>query len=301
MKALAFGEVLWDIIDGSPHLGGAPLNFAAHIAQCGAKSYILSRVGNDNLGKSAIARIKENKVQTDLIQIDPLHETGTVKVTLSDGQPQYDIKENVAYDYIEYNEQVRSFNKVNFDLFYFGSLVQRNQVSADTLYTILEGNDFPDVFFDVNLRKDGFNSTILSRSFQYASILKLNTAELPVISKLVFFDDSLSQEEFCKKITEKFKIRIVIITAAEKGCYIFTNQHLSHMSGVKVEVADAVGAGDAFSAAFMHQYTKTKNAMKAATVANKIGAYVASKNGALPPYSDEIKKMLKETRSLKSK
>lgn len=299
MKALAFGEVLWDIIDGNPHLGGAPLNFAGHMAQCGAKSYILSRVGDDNLGKSAIARIKENKVNTDLTQIDPIHETGTVKVTLSDGQPQYEIKENVAYDFIEYNDQVKSFNEVNFDLFYFGSLAQRNAVSAQTLYTLLDGNDFPDVFFDVNLRKDGFNSAILSRSLQYASILKLNTAELPVISNLVF-EDNLSHEDFCKRITEKFKIRIIIITAAENGCYIFTNQHLSHMSGVKVEVADAVGAGDAFSAAFMYQYTKTKNAMKAASVANQIGAYVASKNGALPPYSDEIKKMLKQTRSLKS-
>lgn len=300
MKALAFGEVLWDIIDGTPHLGGAPLNFAAHIAQCGAKSYILSRVGEDNLGKSAIARIKENKVHTELIQIDPKHETGTVKVTLSDGQPDYQIKEDVAYDYIEYNDQVKSFNEVNFDLFYFGSLAQRNDVSANTLYSLLAANDFPDVFFDVNLRKDGFNSIILSRSLEHASILKLNTAELPIISKLVF-EDALSHEDFCKKITEKFKIRIIIITAAENGCYIFTNQHLSHMSGVKVEVADAVGAGDAFSAAFMHQYSKTKNAMKAASVANKIGAFVASQNGALPAYPEEIRKMLKESRSLKSK
>ena len=300
MKALAFGEVLWDIIDGNPHLGGAPLNFASHIAQCGAKSYILSRVGDDSLGKSAIARMKDNKVQTDLIQIDPVHETGTVKVTLSNGQPDYDIRENVAYDYIEYNEQVKSFNKVSFDLFYFGSLAQRSKISADTLYTLLDGNDFPDVFFDVNLRKDGFNGSILSRSFEYASILKLNTTELPVISQLVFNED-LSHEDFCKRITEKFEIRIVIITAAENGCYIFTNQHLSHMSGIKVEVADAVGAGDAFSAAFMYQYAKSKNAIKAASIANKIGAYVASKKGAVPAYSDEIKKMLKESRSLKSK
>lgn len=300
MKALAFGEVLWDIIDGTPHLGGAPLNFAAHIAQCGAQSYIVSRVGDDNLGKSAIERIKENKVKTDFIQIDPTHETGTVKVTLTEGQPDYIIKEKVAYDFIEFNDQLKSISNIKFDLFYFGSLAQRHQVSASSLYSLLSANDFPDVFLDVNLRKDGFNGTILSRSLEHASILKLNTSELPVISQLVF-EDSLSHENFCKRITEKYSIRIIIITAADKGCYIFTNQHLSHMSGVHVEVADAVGAGDAFSAAFMYQYAKTKNAMKAATVANKIGAFVASKNGALPPYPEEIRKMLKETRSLKSK
>lgn len=292
MKSLAFGEILWDIINGDPHLGGAPLNFASHIAQCGAQSFIISRVGDDNLGKSAIARVKENRVNTQYIQVDPTHPTGTVKVSIEDGQPDYTIHENVAYDYIEYNEDVKNLSNLKFDLFYFGSLAQRHKVSAYTLNTVLNNNNFTDIFYDVNIRKDGFNGIILNDSLGYATILKLNVAELPIMSELVF-EEVLSNEDFCKRLTEKFAIRIIIITAAEKGCYIYTNQHLSHVSGIKVEVADAVGAGDAFSAAFVSHYFKTKNAIKAASVANKIGAFVASKKGAIPPYSDEIKKMLK--------
>jgi len=292
LKSLAYGEILWDIIDGTPHLGGAPLNFAAHIAQCGAQSFIVSRVGNDNLGKSAIARIKENRVNTNYIQLDPDHETGTVKVIVSDGQPDYTIRENVAYDYIEYNDDLKELSNTKFDLFYFGSLSQRNPISASTLEAILRDNEFGDIFYDVNIRKDGFNGVILNASLAHATILKLNISELPVMSELIF-SQALSTEDFCKGLTEKHSIRIIIITAADKGCYIFTNQHLSHVSGVKVEVEDAVGAGDAFSAAFVYHYEKTKNAIKAASVANKIGAFVASKKGAIPPYSDEIKKMLK--------
>lgn len=292
MKSLAFGEILWDIIEGDPHLGGAPLNFAAHIAQCGAQSYIISRVGNDNLGKAAIARTKDNRVNTQFIQTDPAHETGTVKVTITDGQPDYIIRENVAYDYIEYNDQVKEISKLHFDLFYFGSLAQRNKVSAYTLNSILNENNFTDIFYDVNIRKDGFNGIILNDSLGHATIVKLNINELPQMSELIF-NKILTSEEFCKGLTERFPVRIIIITAAEKGCYIYTNQHLSHVSGIKVEVADAVGAGDAFSAAFVYHFFKTKNAIKAASVANKIGAYVASKKGAIPPYSDEIKKMLK--------
>lgn len=292
MRSLAFGEILWDIINGEPHLGGAPLNFASHIAQCGAQSYIISRVGNDNLGKSAIARVKENRVNTDFIQIDDNHETGTVKVSVTDGQPDYTIRENVAYDYIEYSTEVSNLSKLDFDLFYFGSLAQRHKTSAYTLNAILNNNNFNDIFYDVNIRKDGFNGIILNDSLGYATILKLNVSELPIMSNLVF-DETLSNEEFCNRITERYTIRIIIITAAEEGCYIYTNKHLSHVSGIKVDVADAVGAGDAFSAAFMFQYAKTKNAIKAASVANKIGAYVASKKGAIPPYSDEIKKLLK--------
>ncbi len=292
MKSLAFGEILWDIIDGTPHLGGAPLNFAAHIAQCGAQSYIISRVGDDNLGKSALARVKENRVNITYIQTDPVHETGTVKVTVSNGQPDYTIRENVAYDYIEYNDDVKEISKLKFDLFYFGSLAQRSKVSAYTLNSILNNNNFGDIFYDVNIRKDGFNGIILNDSLARATILKLNINELPVMSELIF-DSNLSSEEFCKKLTEKFSVRIIIITAADDGCYIYTNQHLSHVRGIQVEVEDAVGAGDAFSAAFVLYYAKTKNAIKAASLANKIGAFVASQKGAIPAYSDEIKKMLK--------
>lgn len=296
MKALAFGEILWDIIDGNPHLGGAPLNFAAHISQCGAKSFIISRVGTDNLGRRTLTRVEEVGVSTKYIQSDPSHETGTVKITLTHGQPDYLIQKEVAYDYIEYTHALDRLKKTAFDLFYFGSLAQRSPKSAETLKLILEGHHFKNVFYDVNLRKESFTADILLRSLQSATILKLNTEEAPILSSILFKEET-SLEEFSKRITEQYPIRIVIITASSDGCYIYTNQHLSHIGGIKIKVADAVGAGDAFSAAFMYHYHKTKNPIEAASIANKIGAFVASKNGAIPRYTPEIKKMLKQRRA----
>src|SRR6476620_664014 len=104
MRVLAFGEILWDIIEGTPHLGGAPLNFIANMAQYGAKSYIISRVGNDAFGDEACIKAAEYGVDPILIQLDTEHETGTVEVVLNNGQPDYTIKKEVAYDFINYTE-----------------------------------------------------------------------------------------------------------------------------------------------------------------------------------------------------
>lgn len=295
MKALAFGEILWDIIDGDPHLGGAPLNFAAHLAQCGAKSFIISRVGTDNLGRSSLARIEELGVTTKYVQSDPSHETGTVKITLTNGQPDYLIQKEVAYDFIEYTHALERLKKSEFDLFYFGSLAQRHEKSLETLRSILQDHHFKNVLYDVNLRKESFTADILFRSLRWATILKLNTEEVPILSSILFNEET-SLEEFSKRITDQYPVRIVIITASADGCYIYTNQHLSHISGIKIKVADAIGAGDAFSAAFMYYYNKTKNPIEAATIANKVGAFVASQTGAIPRFTPEIKKMLKQRR-----
>jgi fructokinase len=292
MNVLAFGEILWDIIEGKQHLGGAPFNFAAHAAQCGNPSFIVSRLGRDKLGEKAFQMCDQVKVNSSLIQWDEQHATGVVDVTLKDGQPDYIIHENVAYDFIEYNRALQLLREDYFDVFYFGSLAQRSTVSSNTLQKLLTNHYFREVFYDVNLRKKGYNDIILKKSLMYCSILKLNMDEVPVLSTLLF-GKSLAEEEFCKRVHDLYhNIHLMIITAADKGCMVFVRGVLHKVPGVPVKVADAVGAGDAFSAAFMHSYMQQGDALKAATVANQMGAFVASQHGPIPAYSEEIKKAL---------
>jgi fructokinase len=292
MNVLAFGEILWDIIEGNQHLGGAPFNFAAHAAQCGNASFIVSRLGRDNLGEKAFQMCDQVKVNSSLIQWDEQHPTGVVVVTLKDGQPDYVIQENVAYDYIEYNKSLQLLREDYFDVFYFGSLAQRGTVSANTLLKLLTNHYFREVFYDVNLRKKGYNEIILKKSLMYCSVLKLNIDEVPVLSTILF-GKALSEEEFCKRAHDLYhNIRLMIVTAADKGCMIYEQGRLHKVPGVPVKVADAVGAGDAFSAAFMHSYMQQGDALKAAAVANQMGAFVASQHGPIPTYSEEIKKAL---------
>ena len=292
MKVLAFGEILWDIIEGSEHLGGAPFNFAAHMAQCGNDVKIISKVGNDSLGIRALDLSTVNSVDNSWIQTDQVFPTGIVDVTLSDGQPDYVIRENAAFDYILSDNIEADLAENTFDVFYFGSLVQRNAVSARTLAKILSTGKFKHIFYDVNLRKLCYSAQILKDSLSACTILKLNRDEIGMICE-IFDAGGLTEEEFCKYIKSEYPaIRIIIITAAEDGCFIYESE-FRHIPGIPVKVRDAIGAGDAFSAAFMHIYAATGDAVGAAKIANNVGAFVATQTGGIPTYSGEIKTMLK--------
>jgi fructokinase len=287
IRSLAYGEILWDIIEGKPFLGGAPFNFASHLARFGATSYIVSRVGDDDLGKKATAMALQYGVGTRYIQQDATLPTGTVAVILQNGQPDYTIFENVAYDNIQYPEFAEKPDTASFDVFYFGSLIQRNSASALTLKSILSNYRFQHVFYDVNLRKGGYSKIIIRESLAKCTILKLNIDEVPVVSEIVF-DQAHDIKTFTERISEKHKITIVIITAADKGCFVFHQGILHEVEGIQIELCDGVGAGDAFSAAFVYSYVNGKDVAEAARIANRVGAFVASKQGPIPDYPDEI-------------
>lgn len=293
MKVLAFGEILWDVIEGKEHLGGAPFNFAAHSAQCSNEAYIISRLGTDPLGIRAYNRCKAQGVNQSFIQWDENYPTGTVDVTLTNGQPDYVIHENVAYDFIDAAPVVSGVRNLRADVFYFGSLAQRNPVSANALEGLIANLDCRYTFYDVNLRKSGYSEGIIRNSLKVCNVFKLNNDELPVICKMLA-GKVMVMEEFMRTLSHMFpKLRLIIVTAAEKGCYLFeAGKGLFSVPGVPVKVADAVGAGDAFSAAFMHMLGNYGDPLLAARVANRVGAFVASQHGPIPEYTVEIKDLL---------
>jgi fructokinase len=295
MKVLAFGEILWDIINGEEHLGGAPFNFAAHSAKCGNESYIISRLGDDFRGLRAFNRCKEYGVNNTLVQWDEQHPTGIVTVELENGQPDYTIHENVAYDFIRFDGKITEMRRDEFDIFYFGSLIQRSAVSALTLKQIMKMYSFRHIFYDVNLRKGGYNLNTIHQSLLSCSILKLNNDEVPVISAMLF-DQSFSNDIFCEAIRSMYSnISTIVITASDKGCYVYSANKLHYIPVKSIAVNDAVGAGDAFSAAFMHIFQQNNDAVVAATVANELGAFVTTQRGAIPEYTAEIKALLNKS------
>ena len=290
MKVLAFGEILFDVIEGKPFLGGAPLNFAAHLARFGVDSYICSRIGEDELGEKAIGQIQKLGVNTFLVQKDNIHPTGTVEVKLNNGQPDYTILEEVAYDFIEPVERGKVIN-VGFDVLYYGTLAQRNEQSRGALAKLISENEFKDIFYDVNLRKGYYSKEILLNSLKNCSILKLNDEEVGVLGE-IFFQEIIGMEAFATRVAKDFGIQTIIITAGAKGCMIYADGEMNFVKGYPAEVVDTVGAGDSFSAAFLYQYLKHKDAVMAADIANQLGAYVASSRGPIPEYSSGIKKIL---------
>lgn len=286
-KVLAFGEVLWDFIEGDKHFGGAPVNFAAHLVQCGRAAGIVTALGDDKLGDQALEQIIALGLDSSFVQRNH-HLTGRVMVFLENGQPTYRIRKDVAYDFIE---QLTNLDGVRqYDAFYFGTLAQRNPKSREALHQILENVSFSTIYYDVNLRRDSYSREVLEHSFSRCTIAKMNNDEVIEISKL-FGKGASSPADFIQwLLKENRRLELVIVTSGGEGCYLHSLADVEHIPAKSAVVKDSVGAGDAFSAAFLDTYLRTKDAKKAAKIGNMVGGFVVSERGAIPIYPEQFRR-----------
>lgn len=293
IKALTFGEVLWDVIEGEEHLGGAPLNLAAHMAKLQCESAVITRLGTDLRGKKASVLMDQVGVQTTYLQMDSERPTGIAEVTLNaEGVPEFALHEGVAFDFIDIHEgTVEAINAYGYDVLCFGTIAQRSPVVQKSLDTLLEQGQFKHVFYDVNIRLDFMPEAIIRKGISYANLVKLNDTEVETLSHHLF-GEALSEPAFVSRITEDNPERIVCITKGEAGCTVYEGGKPVHCSGHAVEVVDTVGAGDAFSAGFLTSYLREANVAKAAEAGNQLGAFVASSPGAIPAYPEALKAIM---------
>lgn len=279
---VGMGEALWDVLPEGKKIGGAPANFAYHVKQFGLPSCVVSAVGNDALGKEIIENFT-SKGLTQLIAEVP-YPTGTVQVEIGPaGVPQYEIKENVAWDNIPYTATLEQLAEKTRAVC-FGSLAQRNVVSRNTINRFLEAMPQTDdtlVVFDVNLRQGFYNKEILCNSMKRCNTLKINDEELVTVSRM-FGYPGIDLQDKCRILLGKYNLKMLILTCGINGSYVFTPGNVSFQPTPKVEVADTVGAGDSFTAAFISSILKGKSIQEAHSRAVQTSAYVCTKEGAMP-------------------
>ena len=279
---VGMGEALWDVLPEGKKIGGAPANFAYHVSQFGLPSCVVSAIGDDALGKEIIENFTSKGLDQLIAEVP--YPTGTVQVEIDKtGIPLYDIKENVAWDNIPYTEHLDALAKRT-KAVCFGSLAQRNVVSRETINHFLDTMPKDDdslIVFDVNLRQGFYNKEILCKSMQNCNILKINDEELITVSRM-FGYPSIDLQDKCWILLGKYNLKILILTCGINGSYVFTPGNVSFQPTPKVEVADTVGAGDSFTAAFIASILKGKSVTEAHTIAVKTSAYVCTQKGAMP-------------------
>ena len=290
MKGLVIGmgEALWDVLPEGKKIGGAPANFAYHVSQFGLPSCVVSAIGNDPLGHEIIENFT-SKGLTHQIETVP-YPTGTVQVEIDQaGVTQYEIKENVAWDNIPYTAKLEQLAEKT-SAICFGSLAQRNVVSRNTINRFLDAipaeND-PLIVFDVNLRQGFYNKEILCNSMKRCNILKINDEELVTVSRM-FGYPGIDLQDKCWILLGKYNLRMLILTCGINGSYVFTPGNVSFQPTPKVEVADTVGAGDSFTAAFISSILKGKSVAEAHSRAVQTSAFVCTKKGAMPILPPEL-------------
>lgn len=285
---VGMGEALWDVLPEGKKIGGAPANFAYHVSQFGLPGLAVSAVGDDNLGKE----IRENFVSKGLnhkLDVVP-YATGTVQVELdAEGVPQYDIKENVAWDNIPWTPELEEIAR-NTRAVCFGSLAQRNVVSRETIQKFLDTmprkNDSLTVF-DVNLRQGFYTKEILCSSMERCNILKINDEELVTVSRM-FGYPGIDLQDKCWILLGKYNLKMLILTCGINGSYVFTPGNVSFQPTPTVKVADTVGAGDSFTAAFVSSILKGKDVQEAHRSAVNTSAFVCTQKGAMPILPKDI-------------
>lgn len=285
---VGMGEALWDVLPEGKKIGGAPANFAYHVSQFGLPSCVVSAVGSDALGKEIVDNFTSKGLNQLIAEVP--YPTGTVQVEIDPaGVPQYDIKENVAWDNIPYTAHLESLAERT-KAVCFGSLAQRNIVSRTTINRFLDAmpqNDDNLVVFDVNLRQGFYDKEILCNSMERCNILKINDEELVTVSRM-FGYPGIDLQDKCWILLGKYNLKMLILTCGINGSYVFTPGNVSFQPTPEVEVADTVGAGDSFTAAFIASILKGKSVAEAHVRAVRTSAYVCTKQGAMPVLPPEL-------------
>jgi fructokinase len=278
---ICFGETLWDMLPSGKMPGGAPMNVAIHLTYHGYSPVVISRVGNDELGKELLAFLEEKHVSTRYIQTDQTHGTGVVEANISNkNEVIYQIVESVAWDYIQYQEPVAALVEQS-DVFIYGSLAARNHVTEQTLLRYLPLAQLR--VFDVNLRPPFYNQHQIEVLMEFADIVKMNHQELEEIAGWFGLQASGEQQQM-QEVKDTFGLQMVIVTRGENGAVVLTDQGYLEHPGFKVEVEDTIGSGDAFLATFLSNYLQQQALDLALKRACAIGAFVATRRGATPQY-----------------
>jgi fructokinase len=285
IKAVCFGEVLWDVFpDNEERIGGAPLNVATRLSASGIETGIISKVGEDEKGKEAISFLKKQGVNTSLVSQDPEHPTGLVLVTLDDqGSAFYDIAYPSAWDKIELKPELKETVKSG-DAFIFGSLVCRDEVSRNTLFSLLEEDGYK--IFDVNLRPPHYQTAILEHLMNKADFIKFNDDELFELAAETGSPYN-SLEQNLHFIAEKTNTPTICVTKGRHGAVLLRDNKLYYNSGYQIKVKDTVGAGDSFLASLISGLLKKEDPQKALDYACAIGALVAGREGANPELKEK--------------
>lgn len=291
---VGMGEALWDVLPEGKKIGGAPANFAYHVSQFGFDSRVVSAVGNDELGDEILEIFREKQLKHQLERVN--YPTGTVQVTLDNGGvPCYDIKEGVAWDNIPFTDDLKRL-ALSTRAVCFGSLAQRDEVSRATINRFLD--TMPDMegqlkIFDINLRQNFYTKEILRESFWKCNVLKINDEELIIISRM-FGYPGIDLQDKCWILLAKYNLKMLILTCGTNGSYVFTPGTVSFQETPKVPVADTVGAGDSFTAAFCSSVLKGKSIPEAHRLAVEVSAYVCTQSGAMPVLPEALRNRLND-------
>ena len=295
-RIVGLGELLWDCYPEQRRMGGAPANVAYHASQLGAEGVVLSRVGQDEAGEALLAELRARGVDVSIVQRDAEHDTGSVAVDLRvPDSPRYAIASDVAYDHLEFAAEWSQVGS-QANAICFGTLAQRGEESRASIQRLLAQSSAALRVFDVNLRHSLYTPITVRESLQLADIVKVNDSEARVVPALLEWSTE-DGPDFARRLLREYAVQCVCITRGPEGCLLFSADGECEVAGRPSAAVDSVGAGDAFTAAFVLARLRDWNLARCGEFANAYAAAVAARPGAMPEVAAEVEALWAEFRS----
>ena len=283
---LSIGEILWDVLPTGKRAGGAPVNFSYHAAKNGAEGYAISAVGRDDLGRELEEAVQKAGVDAVLQHND--HPTSTVEVQLTEGIPQYVFKPDVAWDHLEYTDDLAGLAS-KADAVCYGTLSMRSSQSRETCLQVLRHTKSHAMrFFDINLRGTFYSKDLIQELLDMATVFKLNDEELVTLRDM-FHVPGATDDELCRWFMDQWHLDTIVLTAGSDYSTIYlADGQSSHLPTPEITVADTVGAGDAFSGTFAINRLLGASLTQSHRAAVNTAAFVCTQPGAWPEYPEHI-------------
>jgi fructokinase len=279
-KIVAFGEVVWDILPNGKVLGGTPSNLVYRCNSFSEQGFLLSRVGDDDLGNEAIEKLNELGISDDNVQSDTEFPTGTVHISFENNyDPRYIVTPDVAFDHIEFSAEALKLVR-DADCLFYGLLPQRFGISKNTLRELIKESPDSIHFFDLKLFEHFFNVRVVENLLESSNIVRIKEKEISFLSReLALNGDTLN--EFSEELSKKYKIDLILVTRGQNGVFAFhKTRGAFYDPGYCIEIVDNIGSGMAFSAGFLHYYLNGKSIQQALNFGNAAGALNTTKRGA---------------------
>ncbi|NUO83744.1 carbohydrate kinase [candidate division KSB1 bacterium] len=281
---VGIGEVLWDIYQDQRHLGGAPANVVMNAHQLGLHGVLVSRVGDDGMGKELVRTLTQRGLATDYVQLDRKKGTGTVLVSLDiKGVPSFRCSHDVAFDYLAYNAKLKELAP-QADAVVFGTLAQRSKVARQTILDFLQSATKAIKILDVNARaSEAHLQVLIPASLEQADVVKLSKEEVGLIARVLRREGG-SIAHFAEYLIKQYQLQLVAITYGAEGCELFNAHESCRLPALPIQVTDTTGAGDAFTAGMVYQLLHKASLREIAEFANLVASFLCTQRGATPHY-----------------
>jgi fructokinase len=276
------------MLKSGKQLGGAPANFTFHCRSLGADARLVTRIGDDPLGREVLDRFRALGLPAESVQRDATWPTGTVDVDVTtEGQPRFTIREDAAWDWIAADETAVALARAT-DAICFGSLAQRSETSRKSIRQLVAmAPPLALRIFDVNLRHPFVNRTVIAESLELANVLKLNDQELPELGAM--FQLPSDVRAAMAELGQRFGLSVVALTRGAQGSLLLADGQWADHPGKRAQVRDTIGAGDAFTAALTVGVLAGRPLDQINQHANDVAAFVCSQDGGTPSLPAALK------------